>query len=205
MTTTTTTADLLDRDEIETLVHRLGACLDEGRFDDLRTLFTTDAVASTPGGVAQGIGLIAQASRNHAPDDGIQHLISGVLVDHDGDTASVRANLLVTFARRAPAPTGPESAPRPRRRLAGLPLRRPPHPGRLAAHPGGDDAGVGITRRSSPSALPARDGKPVEGWPVHVLGPQAMPTLVAFHATPTTSASPPVAPSPRPSTTATGS
>ena len=25
--------------------------------------------------------------------------------------ASVRANLLVTFARRAPAPTGPESAP----------------------------------------------------------------------------------------------
>ncbi|HET6771935.1 MAG TPA: nuclear transport factor 2 family protein [Acidimicrobiales bacterium] len=112
MTTTTTTADLLDRNEIETLVHRLGACLDEGRFDDLRTLFTTDAVASTPGGVAQGIdALIAQASRNHVPDDGIQHLISGVLVERDGDTASVRANLLVTFARRAPAPTGPESAP----------------------------------------------------------------------------------------------
>jgi hypothetical protein len=102
---TTTTTELLDRDEIATLVHRLGACLDEARFDDLRTLFTPDAVASTPGGVAEGIdAVIAQASRNHSPDDGIQHLISGVLVDPDGDTATVRANLVVTFARRTPAP-----------------------------------------------------------------------------------------------------
>jgi hypothetical protein len=157
MTTTTTTADLLDRDEIETLVHRLGACLDEGRFDDLRTLFATDAVASTPGGVAQGIdALIAQASRNHAPDDGIQHLISGVLVDRDGDTASVRANLLVTFARRAPTPTGPESAPAaPGGAWRGLPLRRPPHPRRLAAHPGGDDAGVGVAH-AGPALRPCR-------------------------------------------------
>lgn len=111
--TTTTTADLLDRDEIATLVHRLGACLDEGRVEDLRTLFTADAVASTPGGVADGIdALVAQASRNHSPDDGIQHLISGVLVDRDrdGDTATVRANLVVTFARRAPAPAAPASA-----------------------------------------------------------------------------------------------
>jgi hypothetical protein len=110
MTTTTATADLLDRDEIATLVHRLGASLDEGRFDDLRSLFTADAVASTPGGVAEGIdAMVAQASRNHSPEDGIQHLISGVLVDPEGDTATVRANLVVTFARRAPASAVPSS------------------------------------------------------------------------------------------------
>jgi hypothetical protein len=109
--TTATTTDLLDRDEIATLVHRLGACLDEGRFDDLRSLFTPDAVASTPGGVAEGIdAMIAQASRNHSPDDGIQHLISGVLVDRAGDTATVRANLVVTFARRTPAPAAPAAS-----------------------------------------------------------------------------------------------
>jgi hypothetical protein len=106
--TTTRTTDLLDRDEIATLVHRLGACLDEGRFDDLRRVFTADAVASTPGGVAEGIdAMIDQASRNHSPDDGIQHLISGVLVDLDGDSAAVRANLVVTFARRSPSATTP--------------------------------------------------------------------------------------------------
>jgi SnoaL-like domain len=105
---TSRTTDLLDRDEIATLVHRLGACLDEGRFDDLRRVFTPDAVASTPGGVAEGIdAMIAQASRNHSPDDGIQHLISDVLVDLDGDSAAVRANLVVTFARRSPAATAP--------------------------------------------------------------------------------------------------
>ena len=112
--TTTTTTDLLDRDEIATLVHRLGACLDEGRFDDMRRLFTPDAVASTPGGVAEGIdAMIAQASRNHSPDDGIQHLISGVLVDRDGDTATVRANLVVTFARRTPAAAAPTAPAAP--------------------------------------------------------------------------------------------
>lgn len=95
----TATRELLDRDEIEALVHRLGAALDDGTFDDLRTLFTEDASASTPGGVALGIdAMVAQAGRNHSPDLRVQHVISGVLVDLDGDTAAVRANLVVTFA-----------------------------------------------------------------------------------------------------------
>jgi hypothetical protein len=91
--------ELIARDEITTLVHRLGASLDEGRFDDMRAIFTADATAKTPGGVAEGIdALTAQASRNHAPDVRIQHVITDVLIDLDGDSASVRANLVVTFA-----------------------------------------------------------------------------------------------------------
>lgn len=90
---------LIARDEITTLVHRLGACLDEARFDDMRAIFTADATAKTPGGVAEGIdALTAQASRNHAPEERIQHVITDVLVDLHGGRASVRANLVVTFA-----------------------------------------------------------------------------------------------------------
>ena len=112
--TTSSVSDLVDRDRVATLVHRLGASLDDGRFDDLRALFVDDAVARTPGGVAEGIdALVAQASRNHVPDDGIQHVISGVMVDVDGDRATVRTNLVVMFGRRdlaaaPPTPFGPE-------------------------------------------------------------------------------------------------
>jgi SnoaL-like domain len=98
-------AELVERDEITRLVYRLGVCLDEGHFDDMRDLFVDDAVASTPGGVAEGIdALVAQASRNHPPEDGIQHLIGNVLVDLEDDQASVRANLIVTFARQGAKP-----------------------------------------------------------------------------------------------------
>jgi hypothetical protein len=130
-------ADFVEQHEIATLVHRLGACLDEGRFDDLRSLFVEDAVARTPGGLAEGIdALVAQASRNHIPDDGIQHLISGVLVDREGDRATVRANLVVTFARRDPAPEiptalGPE-APTALGEVYRLVARRTPAGWRLA-------------------------------------------------------------------------
>jgi hypothetical protein len=98
-------AELVERDEITRLVYRLGVCLDEGRFDDLRDLLVDDAVASTPGGVAEGIdAVIAQAVRNHPPDDGTQHLVANVLVDLEGDEATVRANLIVTFARQGAEP-----------------------------------------------------------------------------------------------------
>jgi hypothetical protein len=102
---------LLDRHEVTDLVSRLGVCLDEGRFDDMRSLFVEEATARTPGGTAEGrTALIAQAERNHGPDERIQHVITNVLVELDGDRAKVRANLLVHFARsadsqeRAPAP-----------------------------------------------------------------------------------------------------
>jgi 3-phenylpropionate/cinnamic acid dioxygenase small subunit len=91
-----------DRQDIEDLVQRLAACLDDGRFDDMGSLFTADATARTPGGTAEGrAALVAQAARNHAPDKATQHLLSGLLVELTEHTAAVRANALVTFAGRA--------------------------------------------------------------------------------------------------------
>ena len=81
------------------LVARLGACLDEHRFDDLRALFTADATISTPGGTAEGVdAVVAQATRNHQGYAHLQHRLTDVLVDLAGDTAAVRANLAARFA-----------------------------------------------------------------------------------------------------------
>ncbi|WP_454199042.1 nuclear transport factor 2 family protein [Nocardia sp. Marseille-Q1738] len=113
-TTATTTdtrevRDMLDRQQITALVDRLGRALDEGRFDDLRAIYTPDATAKTPGGTAEGRdALIAQASRNHTDDKHIQHVISNVLVDLRGDAADVRANLIATFAPAATNGTIPQ-------------------------------------------------------------------------------------------------
>lgn len=91
-----------DLRDIEDLVQRLAACLDDARFDDMGSLFTVDATARTPGGTAEGRdALVAQAARNHTPDKATQHLIGGVLVELGEHTAAVRANALVTFADRA--------------------------------------------------------------------------------------------------------
>ncbi|NKY29979.1 nuclear transport factor 2 family protein [Nocardia gamkensis] len=102
--------EMLDRAQITALVDRLGRALDEGRFEELRAIYTPDATAKTPGGTAEGReALIAQASRNHGEDKRIQHVIGNVLIDLRGDAADVRANLIATFA-----PTSPDGTiPRP--------------------------------------------------------------------------------------------
>jgi 3-phenylpropionate/cinnamic acid dioxygenase small subunit len=98
----TTEQQLADRHDITDLVYRLGAVLDDQRFDDMRTLVVEEATVRTPGGAAEGReALIAQARRNHQPDEPTQHVITNVLVDLDGDRAKVRANLVVTFASPA--------------------------------------------------------------------------------------------------------
>ena len=98
MTDSTLIHDLTDRREIADLVSRLGLWLDEGRFDEAPSILTDDVTVNTPGGQAEGIErVIAQARRNHQYD-GLQHVISNVLIDLDGDRATARANLVVTFA-----------------------------------------------------------------------------------------------------------
>jgi hypothetical protein len=100
-----TVRELVDRHELAELVHRLGTALDDGRFEELRTIFVPDATARTPGGTAEGLdAMIAQAARNHSPDEHIQHVISDVLIDLDGDRASLRAKLVVTFSDAAGSP-----------------------------------------------------------------------------------------------------
>jgi hypothetical protein len=103
---------LLDRQEVTDLVYRLGACLDDGRFDDMRSLLVDEATVRTPGGTAEGLdALVAQARRNHTPDERVQHIITNLLLDLDGDRGEVRANLVVPFASAAgddqPAPAPP--------------------------------------------------------------------------------------------------
>jgi hypothetical protein len=89
---------LADRVEITDLVNRLTAGLDEHRFEDLLPLFVDDVTAQTPGGKAEGREeVIAQATRNHRDYDRLQHFTTGVLIDLDGDQATVRANLVGVF------------------------------------------------------------------------------------------------------------
>jgi hypothetical protein len=91
---------MIDRFDIERAIFSVGRCLDERDFDGLRDLFTDDASVSTPGGEVRGRdALVAQARARHSNDKGIQHLITNLLIDQDGDRAAVRANLLVTFAK----------------------------------------------------------------------------------------------------------
>lgn len=121
MSTVTTTdahagsQPLHDRAEITDLVHRLGAYLDDGRFDEVREILVEDATVRTPGGQAEGReAVLAQAQRNHPDGQRFQHLISNVLVDLDGDRAAVRANLVVHIAM------ADDDAPRD---IPALPLR----------------------------------------------------------------------------------
>jgi hypothetical protein len=99
---------VIDRLDIERTISSVGRCLDERDFDGLRDLYTPDASVSTPGGDVSGHdALVEQARSRHSSDDGIQHLITNLLIEQDGDQAAVRANLLVTFAKTGvgdPAP-----------------------------------------------------------------------------------------------------
>lgn len=94
--------ELTDRNEIVDLISRLGLYLDEKRFDDARSVFTEDAIG--PFG-DQGVDVIAERSRqNHAPFEGIWHLIANCLIELDGDRATARARVMGIHVQRADEP-----------------------------------------------------------------------------------------------------
>ncbi|MFC4120333.1 nuclear transport factor 2 family protein [Nonomuraea zeae] len=102
-----------DRGDLTQLIYRLYACMDEGRFTDLGSVFAETIAVRTPGGLAEGKeAVIAQAARNHSPVERVQHFVHNVLVDVEGDHAGVRADVIVTFSDGA-APEG-RLAPEPR-------------------------------------------------------------------------------------------
>lgn len=96
--------DLTDRQAITDLVSRLGLWLDEKRFYDTEALFTEDVTVATPGGRAHGVGLVAEQARRNHDYERIQHVITNVLIDLDGDRAQVRANLIATLVPSAAEP-----------------------------------------------------------------------------------------------------
>jgi hypothetical protein len=108
MTATPELQQLSDRAEIIDLVARLGACLDESRFDDMAGLLVEEARVRTPGGEAQGrAAVVAQAARNHPANQRFQHVITNVLVDLAGDRGKARANLVVQITEPDDGPTPP--------------------------------------------------------------------------------------------------
>jgi SnoaL-like domain len=104
MTDSSLLQDLTDRREIADLVNRLGLWLDEKRFYDTESLFVEDVTVATPGGAAQGVGRVAEQARRNHHHERLQHVITNVLIDLDGDRASVRANLIATLVPSAGEP-----------------------------------------------------------------------------------------------------
>ncbi|GAA2096026.1 nuclear transport factor 2 family protein [Actinomadura alba] len=93
--------DHVDRHELTDLVARLGRLLDEKRFGEVRTVFTEDASVATASGAVQGIdALVEKARRIRPPGVFTQSFITNPLIDVDGDTATITANLLAVFVGR---------------------------------------------------------------------------------------------------------
>lgn len=89
---------LADRAEITDLFVNLGRCLDDHDFDGLKEVLAEDVVGTTPGGTQEGRdALIAQARRNHEGYERLAHQFSSVLVDVEGDTATLRAYVTGAF------------------------------------------------------------------------------------------------------------
>jgi hypothetical protein len=99
--------DIKDQLELERTVWTLGRCLDERDFDGLRQIFTADATVTTAQTARGQDELVEQARRRHSRDDGVQHIITNLITDVDGDQATGRANLLVSFARTGPNDPAP--------------------------------------------------------------------------------------------------
>ena len=83
---------LADRAELHDLLLHLGRALDEHRFDDLNTVLTQDATGTTRNGTGSGRDvLIAQIGAGNKDYTRLLHRFSSVLIDVDGDTATIRA------------------------------------------------------------------------------------------------------------------
>src|SRR3712207_2808904 len=87
-----------DRHELTDLVARLGRLLDEKRFAEVLTVFTEDASVATASGAVQGTGALVEKARRIRPAGVFtQSFITNALIDVDGDTAAITANLLAVF------------------------------------------------------------------------------------------------------------
>ncbi|MEU0879844.1 nuclear transport factor 2 family protein [Lentzea sp. NPDC005914] len=95
-----------DRTEITDLFSRLNHLLDDKRWDDAHTVFTSDvAVYSPRNGEIRGRAELAAFMRQaEVADEHTQHVTTDVIVDVDGDQATASANSVVYFFRADEAP-----------------------------------------------------------------------------------------------------
>jgi 2-succinyl-5-enolpyruvyl-6-hydroxy-3-cyclohexene-1-carboxylate synthase len=90
--------DLADRAELADLVARHSVWIDEARYDESDQLFTADTVVKSIRGEARGIdGLVALARRAHESYARTMSNKSNLVIEIDGDAATVRAHDLSVF------------------------------------------------------------------------------------------------------------
>ncbi len=93
--------ELADHRELIDLVSRLYSVLDEERFGDLAEIYTADAVLVFPSARMEGLEAIERIARRRAEAfDRMQHLTTDVLVELDGDRASLRTNHVAFHVHR---------------------------------------------------------------------------------------------------------
>ncbi|MEU0514350.1 nuclear transport factor 2 family protein [Amycolatopsis sp. NPDC006125] len=96
--TETRIRELADRAELADLVARHSLWIDERRYDETDRLFTEDVVVTSARGEAQGIeALVDLARSNHDTYARTLHSKSNLVIDVDGDTATVRAHDIAVF------------------------------------------------------------------------------------------------------------
>jgi hypothetical protein len=96
---------IVDRLEIAELFARLARLLDEGRHEDVRTVYADDVVVRSPRGELHGVDeVIAFLRRSRVVGEHTQHVHGDVLVDVDGDRAQASANQLVHYYRTGEPP-----------------------------------------------------------------------------------------------------
>lgn len=89
---------LADRAELADLVARHSLWIDEGRYDETSRLFTEDVAVTSPRGEARGLdALIALVQSGHNTFVRTLHNKSNLVIEVDGDTATVRANDIAVF------------------------------------------------------------------------------------------------------------
>ena len=89
---------LADRAELADLVARHSLWVDEGRYDETDQLFTEDVVVKSPRGEVQGIGALIELVRSsHDTYARTLHSKSNLIIEVDGETATVRAHDIAVF------------------------------------------------------------------------------------------------------------
>jgi hypothetical protein len=89
---------LADRAALEDLVARHSVWIDESRWDETDRIFTDDVAVKSPRGEAHGIAeLLDLVKKGHDTFAQTVHNKATLVIDLDGDTATVRAHDLAVF------------------------------------------------------------------------------------------------------------